>query len=117
MPDRYRADDMTADSFDIEAMQAQASKASNLLSAMCNETRLLLLCWLVKGERSVNELTGLLESPQSTISQHLSLLRREGFVQARREGQTQYYSLAGDEARAILNTLQSLYCEPRTEDA
>jgi DNA-binding transcriptional ArsR family regulator len=112
-----RTNEMTADAFDPDAMQAQASKASSLLSAMCNEKRLMLLCQLVGTERSVNELTELLGSPQSTISQHLALLRREGFVKSRREGQTHYYSLAGDEARAILETLQSLYCAPQAKDA
>ena len=101
----------------IEAMQAQAGKASALLGAMANEKRLMLLCQLVDGERSVNELTASLGSPQSTVSQHLALLRREGFVRARRDGQTQYYSLAGNEARAILETLQFLYCRPGTEDS
>jgi DNA-binding transcriptional ArsR family regulator len=104
-----------ADNFDIEALEAQASRASSLLSAMCNQTRLMLLCQLVEGERSVNELTERLAAPQSTISQHLALLRREGFVAARRDGQTHYYSLAGDEARAILETLQALYCTPQDE--
>jgi len=98
--------------FDIDAIGAQASKACTLLAAMCNEKRLLLLCQLVPGERSVNELAELLGAAQSTVSQHLALLRREGLVRARREGQTQFYSLAGDEARAILETLQSLYCSP-----
>lgn len=107
----------TNESFDTDAMQAQASKASSLLRAMCNEKRLLLLCQLVDDEHSVNELATLLGAPQSTISQHLALLRREGFVRSRRDGQTQYYSLAGDEARAILETLQSLYCEPHDKDA
>lgn len=101
---------------DIVAMESQASKASALLSAMCNEKRLMLLCQLIYGERSVTELTELLASPQSTVSQHLALLRREGLVRARREGQTQFYSLAGEEARAILETLQALYCEPPIED-
>lgn len=105
-----------AENFDIDAMESQASKASSLLSAMCNEKRLMLLCQLVDGERSVGELTKLLASPQSTISQHLALLRREGFVRARRDGQTQYYSLDGDEVRAILETLQALYCAPQTKD-
>lgn len=110
---------MTAneETIDIEAMQAQASKATTLLSAMCNEKRLLLLCRLVDGEHTVNDLAELLGTPQSTISQHLALLRREGLVQPRRDGQTQHYSLAGDEARAILETLQSLYCEPNSQDA
>jgi DNA-binding transcriptional ArsR family regulator len=97
-------------------MQAQASKASSLLSAMCNETRLMLLCQLVDAERSVNELAELLAAPQSTISQHLALLRREGFVSSRREGQTRFYSLAGEEARAVLGALQSLYCPPQGKD-
>ena len=102
---------------DIDAMQAQANKASGLLSAMCNETRLLLLCQLVEGERSVNELIALLSLPQSTVSQHLGILRREGLVKVRREAQTQNYSLAGNEARAILETLQTLYCAPQSRDA
>jgi len=105
-----------AGAFDIAAMESQAHKASALLSAMCNEKRLMLLCQLINGERSVTELTDLLATPQSTVSQHLALLRREGLVRARREGQAQYYSLAGDEARAILETLQSLYCAPQMKD-
>ena len=107
----------TGEAFDIDAIQARANKASALLRAMCNETRLLLLCQLVGEERSVNELAALLGAPQSTISQHLALLRREGFVSSRRESQTRYYSLAGEEARAILETLQSLYCESDHKDA
>ena len=106
-----------ANRIDIAAMQTQADKASRLLGAMCNETRLLLLCQLVDAEHSVNELAESVGASQSTVSQHLALLRREGFVSSRREAQTHYYSLAGDEARAILETLQALYCEPRVADA
>lgn len=102
---------------DIDAMQAQANKATGLLKSMCNETRLLLLCQLIDGERTVSELTELVSQPQSTVSQHLGVLRREGLVKVRREAQTQNYSLAGNEARAILETLQVLYCEPQPVDA
>lgn len=104
-------------SFDIDAMEAQASKASSLLGALSNEKRLVILCQLVDHERSVNDLTGLLDAPQSTISQHLGVLRREGLVKTRRDAQTLYYSLAGNEARAILETLQALYCPPKHLDA
>jgi ArsR family transcriptional regulator, virulence genes transcriptional regulator len=107
---------MDAERFDIDAMQEQANRASTLLSAMCNETRLMLLCQLITGERSVNELAGLLATPQSTVSQHLALLRRHGLVRTRRDGQTHFYCLAGDEARAILETLQALYCDPQSKD-
>lgn len=103
--------------FNLEAMESQANKASALLSAMCNEKRLLLLCQLVDCERSVSELTTLLSLPQSTVSQHLGLLRREGLVKVRRDAQTQNYSLAGDEARAVLETLHTLYCEQQSMDA
>ena len=102
---------------DARAMQEQASKASSVLSALSNEKRLVILCQLVDCERSVNDLTELLDAPQSTISQHLGVLRREGLVQTRRDAQTLYYSLAGNEARAILETLQALYCPPQTVDA
>lgn len=102
---------------DPDDMKAQASKASNLLNAMSNDKRLMILCQLIDGERTVNDLAKLLDTRQSTISQHLALLRRDGLVQPRREGQAQYYSLAGDEARSILETLYSLYCETSAEDS
>jgi DNA-binding transcriptional ArsR family regulator len=102
---------------DINAMEAQANKASSVLGALSNEKRLVILCQLVDGERSVNDLTELLGAPQSTISQHLGVLRREGLVQTRRDAQTLYYSLAGNDARAILETLQALYCPPQNLDA
>jgi DNA-binding transcriptional ArsR family regulator len=101
---------------DIDAMQAQASKATSLLGAMCNEKRLMILCQLIDGERSVNELAELLDAAQPTVSQHLALLRRQGLVTSRQEGKTHFYSLAGIEAREIIGTLQSLYCAPRPKD-
>jgi DNA-binding transcriptional ArsR family regulator len=102
--------------FDVDAMRAQSARATALLGAMCNEKRFMILCQLIGGERSVNELTRMLAAPQSTVSQHLALLRREGFVKARRHAQTQFYSLAGNEGRAVLETLHSLYCDPQRED-
>ena len=96
----------------VESMQEQAGKAQRLLTAMANEKRLLILCQLIDGERSVNDIAELLGTRQSTISQHLALLRRDGFVQARRDGQTQFYSLKGDDARSVIETLHTLYCVP-----
>lgn len=104
------------ENFDIEAMQARASEATSLLGAMCNEKRLMILCQMIDGEHSVNELVARVDAAQSTVSQHLGLLRRQGLVKARHDGQTHYYSLAGDEARAILATLQALYCDPISKD-
>jgi DNA-binding transcriptional ArsR family regulator len=100
-----------------DEMKTQASKASTLLTAMSNDKRLMILCLLLDRERTVNDLAELLDTRQSTISQHLALLRKDGFVTPRRDGQAQYYSLAGDEARSILETLYSLYCEIPSEDS
>lgn len=101
---------------DVDAMQAQANKATELLGAMCNEKRLMILCQLIDAERSVNELADLLDAAQPTVSQHLALLRRQGLVTSRQQGQTHLYSLAGNEAREVIGTLQSLYCDTRTKD-
>lgn len=97
-----------------EQMKEKAGEAGLLLSAMANKKRLLILCQLVDGEHSVNALAELLDARQSTVSQHLALLRKDGFVECRREGQTQYYSLAGKEARTVLETLYGLYCRSAT---
>ncbi len=93
-----------------------ASKAKRLLGAMANEKRLLILCQLVNGEHSVNGLAEMLGTRQSTVSQHLALLRKDGLVHCRRQAQTQYYSLAGKEARKVLETLYGLYCEPPAQN-
>jgi len=99
--------------FDTDAMRENAHKASTLLAAMANEKRLMILCQLVERERSVGELADLLDARPSTVSQHLALLRKDGFVASRRDAQTLYYSLVGEEARAMLETLYTLYCTPR----
>jgi DNA-binding transcriptional ArsR family regulator len=95
---------------ELDVMREKAGRASQLLAAMCNEKRLMILCQLVEGERSVGELAGLLGIRQSTISQHLALLKKDGFVESRRDAQSQYYSLAGVEARTVLEALYGLYC-------
>jgi len=97
---------------DTELMRKNAEKASALLSAMSNEKRLMILCYLSGGERAVGELAKLLGVRQSSASQHLALLRKDGFVRARREGQTLFYSLAAGEPRTMIETLYSLYCKP-----
>jgi DNA-binding transcriptional ArsR family regulator len=97
---------------DIEDFQANARKASTLLKAMSNERRLLILCHLSMGEKSVGELEELVQLSQSALSQHLARLRRDRLVRTRRSAQTIYYSLNGEEATAIMGTLHELYCAP-----
>lgn len=95
---------------DLVALQENAQRASALLKAMSNQHRLLILCQLVPGEKCVGELEKFVGLSQSALSQHLARLRRDNLVKTRRSAQTIYYSLSGDEARAVIETLYSLYC-------
>ena len=98
-------------------LRANARRASVLLKAMSNERRLMILCHLTEGERSVGELEKLVGLSQSALSQHLARLRHDGFVTTRRAAQTIYYSLAGDEPRAVMAVLYDLYCCGTTKSA
>ena len=93
-------------------MEASADRASDLLKALSNRHRLLIICQLIDGERSVGDLAEFLGLRDSTVSQHLALLRKDGLVAARREAQTIYYSIASDPARQLLRTLYQVYCVP-----
>ncbi len=96
---------------DIPQLKRSADEASQLLKALANPDRLLLLCQLTQGERNVSELETLLGIQQPTLSQQLSVLRREGLVSTRREGKQIYYRISSSEALAIINTLYQLFCE------
>jgi DNA-binding transcriptional ArsR family regulator len=93
-----------------ERMQANADAASELLKALANRHRLLILCQLIEGESSVGDLAQFLGIRDSTVSQHLALLRRDGLIAARREGQTIWYSISSAPARALLEALYRVYC-------
>ena len=96
----------------IADLQSNARRASTLLKAMSNERRLLILCYLSEGEKSVGELEELVDLSQSALSQHLARLRRDKLVRTRRAAQNIYYSLNGHEAQTIMATLHGLYCAP-----
>lgn len=96
----------------LEELQNNAQRASALLKAMSNQHRLLILCQLVHGERSVGEMERTIGLSQSALSQHLARLRRDRLVKTRRQAQTIFYSLAGEEAGAVIETLYGLYCLP-----
>ncbi len=95
---------------DMADMQKHAKDAANLLKKLGNEYRLLVLCTLMDGELSVGELNECMPLSQSALSQHLASLREAGLVKTRRESQTIYYSLQGDEAVKVIAVLQSIYC-------
>lgn len=93
-------------------MDAAAGEAIELLKALSNRQRLLILCQLLDGERSVGQLAAFLAARDSNVSQHLALLRKDGLVVPRREGQTIWYRIASAPARAVVETLWSAYCQP-----
>lgn len=95
---------------DLSEMRANALRAANLLKSMGNPARLMVLCQLAAGEKSVGDLERAVPMSQSALSQHLALLRMRNLVKTRRAGQSIYYSLAGVEASAILATLYDLFC-------
>jgi ArsR family transcriptional regulator, virulence genes transcriptional regulator len=94
----------------FEEMKKNASEATILLKSMANETRLLILCQLFGGEKSVASLMENVHLSQSALSQHLAILRRERLVNSRRDAQSVYYSLASDEVVAIIRTLDKIFC-------
>jgi DNA-binding transcriptional ArsR family regulator len=98
---------------DVDRMAERAREATEFLKALAHESRLLILCELLRGERSVGELETLLSRRQSAVSQQLARLRLEGLVSARREGKTIYYSIASDKARAIIGAVYNSFCAPR----
>ena len=102
------SDDMAED--DLDRMVDNATKASNLLKAISDEGRLMIMCHLVTGEKSVTELEELLSARQAAVSQQLSRLRLEGLVVPRRDGKTIYYRLADDRPRRILEVVYELFC-------
>lgn len=99
----------------IGVMQEHAPGASRMLKAMANERRLMILCHLNEGEHSVGELEKLLGISQSALSQHLARLRHDGLVTPRRSAQNIYYSLSGDSARTIIQSLENLISDEQNE--
>lgn len=98
---------------DPQALEAKAAKVADILRAIANERRLLLLCHLAQvSEASVGALAEVLGLSQPAVSQHLARMREEELVTHRRDAQTLYYRIADPRVRTLLETLQTLYCQP-----
>jgi ArsR family transcriptional regulator len=98
----------------VSEMKRRVPEAERFLKALGNGHRLLVLCSLVEGERSVGELERLLEVRQPLLSQQLARLREDGLVRTRRVGTTIFYSLGSEEARRVIGLLYELFCAART---
>ena len=102
---------------DAALLRDKAASASELLKVLANETRLLILCQLIEGEKPVNELEELVGIRQSALSQHLAILRRERLVSTRRKAQFVYYSLASEEAKLVMGALYQVFCTQKKAGA
>lgn len=100
-----------------EDMVEKAQAASSFLKALAHEGRLLILCHLSAGEKSVTELEQLLGSRQAAVSQQLARLRLEGLVSCRREGKAIYYSLGDPKAARVIALIYDIYCNPDNQRA
>jgi DNA-binding transcriptional ArsR family regulator len=96
-------------SADIELMVARAKQATGFLKALSHESRLLILCPLSEGEKSVTNLEELLALRQSTVSQQLARLRLDGLVKTKRDGKAIYYNLANEDVRTILVAIYDVF--------
>ncbi|MGI9233328.1 MAG: ArsR/SmtB family transcription factor [Woeseiaceae bacterium] len=91
-------------------MKEHAAEAAGLMKALGNESRLMILCLLTEGERSVSDLNEIIPLSQSALSQQLARLRQQGLVETRRESQTIYYALAKGPADRVIHLLHDIYC-------
>ena len=101
---------LQTEEINLKKMKKAAGKASALMKTLGHKDRLMVLCQLASGEKSVGELSDLLNIPQSPLSQHLARMRQEDLVSTRRDMQTIFYSLKANEAHRIIECLYELYC-------
>ena len=95
-------------------LEQKAEEAARLLEALANPRRLMILCELAEGERSVGALVEIVGLQQAALSQHLAKLRAEGIVATRRQAQMIFYRLASPAAAAVINTLADIFCRPKS---
>ena len=100
---------------ELDALVDKATNASAFLKAISHEGRLMILCHLVSGEKTVTELEDLISARQAAVSQQLSRLRLEGLVIPRRDGKTIYYRLADDKPKRVLEVVYDLFCSSKNE--
>lgn len=101
---------------DLTKLEQNAEEAAKLLKSMSHPSRLMVLCYLMDGERPVGELNQAVALSQSALSQHLAALRQAGLVETRRESQVIHYRLKSQAVSEILESLYRIYCNPNNEE-
>ena len=100
---------------EMDEMMENARQATNFLKALSHEGRLMILCHLASGEKSVTELEELLSARQAAVSQQLARLRLEGLVRQRRDGKAIFYRLSDDRAKRIIEVVYDMFCKQKSE--
>ena len=95
----------------LEIMKRNSAKAEAMLKLLANSNRLMILCHLVKGRKSVGQISELVGLSQSALSQHLAKMRLQGLVESDKQGKMVYYHINNPEVEAILSTLYLIYCK------
>jgi ArsR family transcriptional regulator len=111
MPLDDPADDDACGALPADQMLRQAKAAAAFLKALSHEGRLMILCHLSSGEKSVTELEQLLESRQAAVSQQLARLRLEGLVATRRDGKAIYYSIQDPKVLRTITLVYDMFCK------
>ena len=97
---------------DSQTLQAQAERAAKFLELLANPRRLMILCELIEGERSVGQLVPVAGLQQAALSQHLAKLREQKLVATRRQSQMVYYRIDDPDAVAVIRLLADIFCRP-----
>jgi len=97
---------------EMSTLLTQAAEVSEILKALSHSNRLLILCFLLEGERSVSEIEEFTSIAQATVSQHLTRLRQEKLIASRRDGRQIYYRIVDSKIATLIETLYKLYCAP-----
>ena len=103
--------------FDTSLFAESAGRAAALLRLLANEKRLMILCQLADGELSVGQIQTRVDLSQSALSQHLALLREQGVVSTRRDGQTIFYAVTDHAALKVVQVLAELFCPPELRNS
>lgn len=111
LEDGRKGEPSSGQPIDIDALLANAREASEFLKALSHEARLVILCTLVEGEKSVSDLEQMLSLRQPAVSQQLARLRADNLVETRRDGKNIFYSLARPEVVEVIGALHRAFCK------
>lgn len=98
-----------------DELKTIAAEASDFLKQLANKQRLMILCHLLDGEMSVSQLQDRIRIEQSSISQHLAKLRKQGIIRSRRNSRLKYYSINDEKVQQVIELLHTMYCEPNIQ--